>query len=332
MYVQGNGYRKIVCELNSRGILSPSAYKHNTGSNYVNCNADESNSKGLWTQSTIARILHNEMYTGTLVQGKSHHISYKNKKRKRVAENEWIKVSNAHESIIDIDIWKQAQERLNSHTRVGKNSWEISPLSGKVQCAVCGRPMKRNVYYNKAKTIQYYGLQCATYKTGAMNCSNIKSISGKILEKKVIDELNKIIEQYCQTDEINMTDFHSEQIEKLKKQLEKLQTQQKTSESRLTQMYKDKLDGIISDGEYSIFRDTLISEKQDILNRIENIKNQLDELSAKKLNADNQRTIIKEHSLFTNLDRTIADEFIDYIEVGEVSKTGERDIFIHWKI
>ncbi len=332
MYVQENGYRKIVCELNSRGILSPSAYKHNTGSNYVNCNADESNSKGLWTQSTIARILHNEMYTGTLVQGKSHHISYKNKKRKRVAENEWIKVPNAHEAIIDIDIWKQAQKRLSSHTRVGKNSWEISPLSGKVQCAVCGRPMKRNVYYNKAKTIQYYGLQCATYKTGAMNCSNIKSISGKILEKKVIDELNKIIEQYCQTDEINLTDFHSEQIEKLKKQLEKLQTQQKTSESRLTQMYKDKLDGIISDGEYSIFRDTLISEKQDILNRIENIKNQLDELSAKKINADNQRTIIKEHSHFTNLDRTIADEFIDYIEVGEVSKTGERDIFIHWKI
>lgn len=332
MYVQGNGYRKIVFELNSRGILSPSAYKHNTGSNYVNCNADESNSKGLWTQSTIARILHNEMYTGTLVQGKSHHISYKNKKRKRVAENEWIKVPNAHEAIIDIDIWKQAQERLNSHTRVGKNSWEISPLSGKVQCAICGRPMKRNVYYNKAKTIQYYGLQCATYKTGAMNCSNIKSISGKILEKKVIDELNKIIEQYCQTDEINLTDFHSEQIEKLKKQLEKLQTQQKTSESRLTQMYKDKLDGIISDSEYSIFRETLISEKQDILNRIENIKNQLDELSAKKINADNQRTIIKEHTHFTNIDRTIADEFIDYIEVGEVSNTGERDIFIHWKI
>lgn len=272
------------------------------------------------------------MYTGTLVQGKSHHISYKNKKRKRVAENEWIKVPNAHEAIIDIDIWRQAQERLNSHTRVGKNSWEISPLSGKVQCAVCGRPMKRNVYYNKAKTIQYYGLQCATYKTGAMNCSNIKSISGKVLEKKVIDELNKIIEQYCQTDEINLTDFHSEQIEKLKKQLEKLQIQQKTSESRLTQMYKDKLDGIISDSEYSIFRDTLINEKQDILKRIENIRNQLDELSAKKLNADNQRAIIKEHTHFTNLDRTIADEFIDYIEVGEVSNTGERDIFIHWKI
>lgn len=184
MYIQGNGYRKIVQELNSRGILSPSAYKQQSGSKYVNCNADSSNAKGLWTQSSVVAILRNEMYTGTLVQGKSHHISYKNKKRRKVSEDEWVKVPGTHEAIIDPDTWLRSQERLSSHTRSSRSSQELSPLSGKVKCAVCGRPMKRNVYYNKAKTIKYYGLQCATYKTGAMNCPNIKSISGKALEEK----------------------------------------------------------------------------------------------------------------------------------------------------
>ncbi|MGN0631486.1 MAG: recombinase family protein, partial [Ruminococcus sp.] len=274
MYIQGNGYRKIVQELNSRNIPSPSAYKQQSGSKYVNCNADSSNAKGLWTQSTIAAILHNEMYTGTLVQGKSHHISYKNKKRRKVAEDEWVKVPGTHEAIIDPETWQRSQERHNSHTRSNRSSQELSPLSGKIKCAVCGRPMKRNVYYNKAKTIQYYGLQCATYKTGAMNCPNVKTISGKALEEKIIDELNFIVSQYCQTDEIRITDLYTEQITALEGQLEKMKTQQSTAKSRLTQMYKDRLDGLISDKEYSIFRDTLFSEEQDISRRIEELTEQ----------------------------------------------------------
>ncbi|MGN0629717.1 MAG: DUF4368 domain-containing protein [Ruminococcus sp.] len=41
---------------------------------------------------------------------------------------------------------------------------------------------------------------------------------------------------------------------------------------------------------------------------------------------------MEKYTHFTKLDRTIADEFIDLIEIGEVSDTGERDILIHWKI
>lgn len=332
MYIQGNGYRKIVQELNSRGILSPSAYKQQSGSKYVNCNADSSNAKGLWTQSTIAAILHNEMYTGTLVQGKSHHISYKNKKRRKVAEDEWVKVPGTHEAIIDPETWQRSQERMNSHTRSSRSSQELSPLSGKVKCAVCGRPMKRNVYYNKAKTIQYYGLQCASYKTGAINCPNVKTISGKALEEKIIDELNLIVNQYCQTDEIRITDLYTEQITVVEGQLEKMKTQQSTAKSRLTQMYKDKLDGLISEKEYSMFHDTLFAEEQDISRRIEELTEQMEALSSKRLNAESQRAVIEKYTHFTKLDRTIADEFIDLIEIGEVSDAGERDILIQWKI
>ena len=332
MYIQGNGYRKIIQELNSRGIPSPSAYKQQSGSRYVNCNADGSNAKGLWTQSTIAAILRNEMYTGTLVQGKSHHISYKNKKRKKVEKDEWVKVPNTHDAIIDPDTWERTQERLNSRTRSSRSSQELSPLSGKVRCAVCGRPMKRNVYYNKAKTIQYYGLQCATYKTGAMNCSNVKTISGKALEEKIIDELNLIVSQYCQTDEIRLTDFHTEQITALESQIEKLKTQHTAAKTRLTKMYKDRLDGLISELEYSMFRDTLFAEEQEISRRIDEFTEQMEALSAKRINAESQRAVIEKYTHFTKLDRTIADEFIDYIEIGEVSDTGERDILIHWKI
>ena len=272
------------------------------------------------------------MYTGTLVQGKSHHISYKNKKRKHISRDDWIRIPEAHEAIIDSETWTRTQERLHSNTRVGKRSQELSPLSGKVKCAICGRPMKRNVYYNKAKTIQYYGLQCATYKTGAMNCPNQKSISGLRLEKKILDELNLIIENYCQSEEIQLTDIHQEQINNLNQHLSTLEERHKSAKNRLVSMYKDKLDGILSDEDYALFRENLTAEEQAISRQIDDIIHQIEDSRKRLENAESQKALIQKYTHFDNLDRSIADEFIDTIEIGIVSETGEREVHIYWKL
>ena len=332
MYQEGEGYRKIVQTLNEQGILSPSAYKRKNGSHYVNTNADAGNAKGLWTQSTIAAILSNEMYTGTLVQGKSHHISYKNKKRKKVSADEWIRIPDAHEPIIDAETWERALERRNSRARVGKRSQELFPLSGKVKCAVCGRPMKRNVYYNKSKTIRYYGLQCATYKTGAMNCPNHKTISGQMLERKILEELNAIVEQYCQPDEIQLTDIHKEELASLKKRLTTLESRQNAAKARLVAMYKDKLDGVISDADYTLFRESLQAEEQALVAQTEELHRQIAECRKRQENAENRSTMLRQYTHFDHLDRVIADEFIDTVEIGMVNENGDREIHIHWKI
>lgn len=330
--ISGEGYRHIVQALNTQGILNPSAYKRQNGSKYVNCNAEASNTGSLWTQSTIAKILANEMYTGTLVQGKSHHISYKNKKRKKVDPSEWIRIPDAHEAIIDPETWMKAQARLHSRTRVGKRSQELSPLSGRVRCAVCGRPMKRNVYYNKAKTIRYYGLQCADYKTGAMICPNTRTISGLVLEKMILNELNGITAQYCQADDIRFTDFCGEQLHALETSLKKMQEQHASAKKRLVAMYKDKLDGLISAADYSLFRDSLTAEEQDTAARIGEINRQIAECREQMQHTDEQRTLIEQYTHFDTLDRTVADEFIDCVEIGMTDDSGEREIHIHWKI
>ncbi len=332
MYAEGHGYRSIVLYLNEQDIPSPSAYKRQNGSHYVNSNADSSTAKGLWTQSTIARILTNEMYTGTLVQGKSHHISYKNKKRRQVAPDEWVRIPDAHEAIVDAETWARTQERLQSHTRVGKRSQEISPLSGKVKCAVCGRPMKRNVYYNRAKTIRYYGLQCATYKTGAMNCPNTKSISGQLLEQKILEELNAIVERYCQSDAICLADFHQEQITALKKRLAELEQRHSSAKSRLISMYKDKLDGLLSDADYELFREHLTAEEASAAEQTEAVRSQLADLQKRRESMETRSALLQQYTHFEKLDRSIADEFIETVEIGLPDEQGQREIHIHWKL
>lgn len=332
MYVSGEGYRRIVQKLNDDGIASPSEYKKRKGSKYVNTNADKGNSKGLWTQSTIAKILVNEMYTGTLVQGKSHQISYKNKKRKKVGQADWIRIPDTHEAIIDSDTWERTQERLSSHARVGKCSQELSPLSGKVRCAVCGRPMKRNVYYNKARTIKYYSLLCASYKTGAMNCHNKSGISGLVLEQKILNELNDIVGKYCQSDEIQLEDIRTKQLRELEKSLTAMQERQSTAKERLLKTYKDKLDGIISDEDYAVFRKALTDEEQELSARIADMTQQINDCSERVRNTKEQKAVIEKYTHFDKLDRTVADEFIDFIEIGMTDDNGEREIHIHWKI
>lgn len=332
MYIEGSGYRRIVQTLNEQGVVSPTEYKRRKGSNYVNGNADAGNAKGLWTQSTVAGILANEMYTGTLVQGKSHHISYKNKKRKKVDREEWVRIPDTHEAIIDMEAWNRAQERLRSNTRVGKRSQELSPLSGKVKCAVCGRPMKRNVYYNKAKTIRYYGLQCATYKTGAMNCPNKKTISGLTLERKILDALNEIIEQYCESDEIRLTDIRREQIADLEKRLAALEQKYNAAKKRLVSMYKDKLDGVISDADFAVFRESLDAEEQALAAQMADVGQQLAECRKRQEDAESQRALILKYTHFDQLDRSIADEFIDTVGIGMADENGEREIHIRWKL
>lgn len=332
LYVSGAGYRIIVQKLNAEGIPSPSAYKRQNGSKYVNCNAENSNACGLWTQSTVSRILTNEVYTGTLVQGKSHHVSYKNKKRKKVDPAEWVRIPNAHEAIIDADTWARTQTRLSSNTRVGHSMQELSPLSGKVRCAVCGRPMKRNVYYNTAKTIKYYGLQCASYKTGAMNCPNMRTMSGKVLEEMILSELNSIVTMYCQSDELRLSVFCEEQLKTLEGNLSRLNSQHEAAQSRLVQMYKDKADGLISAKDYALFRKNLSDEEKDLSKRIREVKQQIKNTRTRMANAAEQKALIEKYTHFDTLDRTIADEFIDYIEIGMTDDTGEREIHIHWKL
>ena len=332
MYVSGEGYRSIVQKLNDEGIASPSEYKRQRGSKYVNINADTSSSRGLWTQSTVARILANEMYTGTLVQGKSHHISYKNKKRKKVEQADWIRIPDAHEAIIDAETWSRTQERLNSHARVGKRSQELSPLSGKVRCAVCGRPMKRNVYYNKERTKKYYGLQCASYKTGAMNCTNKSSISGLVLEKKILDELNTIVELYCQSDKIGVCDIYAEQLKRLEADHAKLNERHDAAEKRLLNMYKDKLDGVISDSDYALFRKSLSDEEQELTVRMAELTEQINECRDHIRNSKGRKAIIDKYTHFDKLDRALTEEFIDHIEIGMVGDNGEREIHIYWKL
>ena len=330
MYAQGLGYRKIALNLNERGVLSPTAYKEQYGSKFYNHNVQSSSSKGLWTVSTIYTMVRNEVYTGTLAQGKSHSVSYKNKKKRKVPKDEWIRVPNTHEAIIEPDLWETVQQRLKSRLRVSKVTTELSVLAGKVRCACCGKSMKRCVYYNKDKTKQYYSLVCGTYKIGAMNCPNSKAMRGSVIEDIIINEINSLIEAYCNVDGIAISDKRKEKKQALKRTISDLERQRQDTEHKMSRLYEDRLSDIISVDQFKLFSEGFAKEIDDIKAKIDNANEQLAQEENAESIQDNAKSLIQKYTHIDSLTREIANAFIDKIYIGENIEGQPREISIDW--
>ena len=66
-YLTGFGLSTIARNLNKRGIKSPEYFSHRK----IGAQRTEMCKKFLWAQTTVKRILENEIYTGTLVNHKT---------------------------------------------------------------------------------------------------------------------------------------------------------------------------------------------------------------------------------------------------------------------
>ena len=73
--LEGMSAKAIAEQLNSEGVLAPSEYKRLCGLNYHS--GFKAGTHAKWQAIQVLRILKNEVYTGTMVQGKRQKINYK---------------------------------------------------------------------------------------------------------------------------------------------------------------------------------------------------------------------------------------------------------------
>ena len=117
MRLDGTSALRIATTLNEMGVLSPLAYKKNNGFPYAKHGKDDKE-ECKRSATTINRILHDETYIGTLVQGKQGTPHYKIKQMEQRPSSEWIRVPDAHEPLIAKQDFELVQRirRLDSRT------------------------------------------------------------------------------------------------------------------------------------------------------------------------------------------------------------------------
>ena len=139
--LSGYNSQRIAEMLNEMGVLPPAEYKRSKGMNY-DCGFKAGNNPK-WAVVSINRILTNEIYTGTMVQGLNSKINYKIKQSRPVPKEDWIRVSGTHEPIVSRETFDKVQRLLLVDTRTSPEESAVYLFSGLVVCGDCGQNMIR---------------------------------------------------------------------------------------------------------------------------------------------------------------------------------------------
>ena len=335
MYADGYGYHRICEYLNNNNIPPRSVYKKQKGSKFVCSNCDLETVR--WNPDTIAQMLKNEVYIDNLVQGKTTHVSYKNHKKKKVAEKDWIRCENAHEAIIDMDTWNKVQSILGTHYRVKKNG-QINYFTRKVYCSCCGKAFMRNEFKVKSeKTGRRSYMQCKGNKKFHI-CDNNKSIRTDKLEEILLNAINDLLNNYY--DKNNLKELYEngyeqdnniESIKALIKEKENLTKKINDNKNYYRNLFEEKVKGVLNEDMFQMMSKDYFNEIENMMKRIEIIDMQIEELKINKKEKKQADDILKKYKHIKTLNKVILDEFIDKVYIGEIDKDNNtRNIEIEW--
>ncbi len=160
--MEGMSCFAIAGKLNAMGVLSPMEYKLSKGENYAT--GFMANPGGRWYAMSVRRILTDEVYTGTLVQGKTEKINYKLDIRRKKPRDEWARVEGAHTPIVTAEEFSCVQKLMATGSRACKGEEKAHLFSGFLFCGDCGKPMARRVNrYQGKDTVTFI---CTTRNKG----------------------------------------------------------------------------------------------------------------------------------------------------------------------
>ena len=196
-FIGGNGTYQIAQLLNKEKINTPGLSMNMTG--VINNVTDTTN---IWRHTTVKRILTNPVYIGTIVQNKRKKISYKSKKMIALPKEQHTITENHHPAIIDLETWNTVQTIFKNHN--GERIKEEDPLlKSLLYCYHCHNKLQINKKKDKYKdkvTIRRYVI-CSTATRVVSNKICYKQyINYNELEKKVLDKIYSVFEEYIKSD------------------------------------------------------------------------------------------------------------------------------------
>lgn len=323
MKLEGCNSQRIAEKLNEMGVLPPAEYKRSNGLNYDCGYRTGMNPK--WEVVSINRILTNEMYTGTMVQGINRKINYKIKQSRAMPKEEWIRVENTHERIIEKSVFDEVQRLLEFDTRTAPEKREVYLFSGLVVCGDCRQNMVRRRVTRGGKKYAYY--HCSTYKNG--NGCSAHLINADKLEMLVLEAVRVQIAMLLEAESIlkKIDRIPEEQtvIKIINHQLDELDAAIERYRNLKTQAYTDMLDEVITKEEFKDINrkfserlDTAKAQKKDLL----------DEKHRMLKNRMHLKPWVEDFKKYRNiekLERSIAVTLIDRIIVY-----GKNEISIHF--
>lgn len=312
MKLKGYSLQAIADELNESGIQSPSEYKKSNNIKY------SSNLKrnliASWAHTEIRKILEDETYCGTLVQGKRVKPTFKCKKPKLQEKDKWIVYENAHEAIIERHVFDAVARLLELETRISPSQKTVYSLSGMVRCGVCGGKMTRKVKSNKYGTYHY------------LICSNklkkecdMPMVSYELTEEVVLNTLKAHIHTMVDAFEV-LKNINNETVSLLlnksvSSEIERKENEIKAVERGIIVLHDKHLSGVLKEDEFRRLKALKAKTLSELESQLDLLKKK-QEISTSSFVKNNQwYGVFEENKNISELKREVVSLFIDGIKM-----------------
>lgn len=313
--ISGMSQQRIADKLNDMGVLSPAEYKKSCGIKY-SANL-QTKKQAIWSAVAITRILTNESYTGTLIQGKVTTPNYKVNKTVIKDEEDWVVIPNAFEAIITKEQFDMVQEILKKDTRVAPDKKSVYLFSGIAVCGDCGRQMSRKVSTVAGKKYVYY-MCSANKKEGVCSSHRIREDE---LEKAVVTYLNSYIDELENIQHflefIDKLPYQEVNVKRLNMRIVQLEEDAQKYEKLKVSVYEDLKDELISKEEYISMKQEFEKRRRAALDSIAQIKIEIETLASRNGKHHEWIESFLANKGIEKLERNVVVELIDYIKIYE---------------
>ena len=317
---RGDSSRKIALDLNDDGVIPPLKYRVLYRDDFSPEGA--ARASDLWNNTTVKRILKNEVYLGHTLLGRSRKVSVKSKKKISVPEKEWAVTRGTHQPLVTTELFERAQHNLGKGTTDYRSYDHVrkSIFGGVAVCARCGHALcSAGTVYNGERE-KYWYLSCTHQRKGvAERCEGVRIRYADLLEL-VRQELNYFLslsesEERELVREVIRRSGSEENLKIRKMQREKAQARLSVIDKIVTKLYTDNAEGKLSD-------DRLSSMVSELERESANLKELLAELDMPSQAEETEERFARFFALtrqFTHLevlDRETLLTFVEKIEIG----------------
>ena len=313
MRLKGMSAEAIAAKLDEDGIASPYAHMRSLG---LCPSANFKRGEDRWNARGIMRILQNEMYTGTMVQGKTQKPDFRSKAVVAKDPECWVRVDNAIEPIVDLRTFDLVQDLAARDTRSAPGAAGLSLFSGFVYCADCGSTMARRTVKSKGREYIYY--TCMGNRADKRSCS-----THNISEPKLMQAVQTTLFERVQTT-LDGSDLEArvKAASNLAKILKGLEDQERSLVARVERigslkrrLYEDYADDVLTRAEFQEFSKSYDEEAARQRRALAKIAERVGEL--KRGPADEYLKAVARHRDAGKIDRLMLMELVDRIEVHE---------------
>ena len=293
------------------------AYKASSGSNYHSgLKADGRTSK--WTPKAVLRILRDEVYTGTLVQGKQRKQNYKIKKMINVPPEEWVRVEDTHEAIISRAEFEIVQHLLEHDGRVNETNGRINMYASLLFCADCREQMirKRNCARKQD------GFICSTYNRseGCTRHTVVEEDLTAVVQEAVKKYALLFLDQYEWMKKTKGIQIDDRMLLESNRHLKHLAEEKADKERLMERLENDFADGILTQKDFETLHTAYQQELDDLEKTLERQEQTLKRILKNGIDAGIRLEALRRATVLEKLDRYILVNLVKNIFVYDDSR------------